>query len=122
MVSQINSSSDVTGIKAYTSGKGAIILQKIDGNDIIIKNVVTANASTLSTRQIDEFGEVITTAAQGIPVTVSTGNYIVSGGQIKGKKHRKKDNKSYEVVLSSLFNDRGVYTCTQLYAGLTRPL
>ena len=83
LVSQINSSSDVTGIKAYTSGKGAIILQKIDGNDIIIKNVVTANASTLSTRQIDEFGEVITTAAQGIPVTVSTGNYIVSGGQIK---------------------------------------
>ena len=83
LVSQINSSSDVTGIKAYTSGKGAIILQKIDGNDIVIKNVVTANASTLSTRQIDEFGEVITTAAQGIPVTVSTGNYIVSGGQIK---------------------------------------
>ena len=83
LVSQINSSSDVTGIKAYTSGKGAIILQKIDGNDIIIKNVVTANASTLSTRQIDEFGEVITTAAQGIPVTVSTGNYIISGGQIK---------------------------------------
>ena len=83
LISQINSSSDVTGIKAYTSGKGAIILQKIDGNDIIIKNVVTANASTLSTRQIDEFGEVITTAAQGIPVTVSTGNYIVSGGQIK---------------------------------------
>ena len=83
LVSQINSSSDVTGIKAYTSGKGAIILQKIDGNDIIIKNVVTANASTLSTRQIDEFGEVITTAAQGIPVIVSTGNYIVSGGQIK---------------------------------------
>ena len=83
LVSQINSSSDVTGINAYTSGKGAIILQKIDGNDIIIKNVVTANASTLSTRQIDEFGEVITTAAQGIPVTVSTGNYIVSGGQIK---------------------------------------
>ena len=76
LVSQINSSSDVTGIKAYTSGKGAIILQKIDGNDIVIKNVVTANASTLSTRQIDEFGEVITTAAQGIPVTVSTGNYI----------------------------------------------
>jgi flagellar hook-associated protein 1 FlgK len=83
LISQINSSSDVTGIKAYTSGKGAIILQKIDGNDIIIKNVVTANASTLSTRQIDEFGEVITTASQGIPVTVSTGNYIVSGGQIK---------------------------------------
>ncbi len=83
LVSQINSSSDITGIKAYTSGKGAIILQKIDGNDIVIKNVVTANASTLSTRQIDEFGEVITTAAQGIPVTVSTGNYIVSGGQIK---------------------------------------
>lgn len=83
LVSQINNSSDITGIKAYTSGKGAIILQKIDGNDITIKNVVTANASTLSTRQIDEFGEVVTTAAQGIPVTVSTGNYIVSGGQIK---------------------------------------
>jgi flagellar hook-associated protein 1 FlgK len=83
LVNQINNSSDVTGIKAYTSGIGAIILQKTDGNDIIIKNVVTANASTLSTRQIDEFGEVVTTAAQGIPVTVSTGNYIVSGGQIK---------------------------------------
>ena len=83
LVSQINTFSDVTGIQAYTSGEGAIILQKLDGNDIIIKNVVTANASTLSTRQIDEFGEVITTAAQGIPVTVSSGNYIVSGGQIK---------------------------------------
>ena len=83
LVSQINSSSDVTGISAYKSGTGAIILQKTDGNDIIIKNVVTANASTLSTRQIDEFGEVVKTSAQGIPVTVSTGNYIVSGGQIK---------------------------------------
>ena len=83
LVSQINTFSDVTGIKAHTSGQGSIILQKLDGNDIIIKNVVTANASTLSTRQIDEFGEVITTAAQGIPVIVSSGNYIVSGGQIK---------------------------------------
>ncbi|MDG0987036.1 MAG: hypothetical protein P8O74_06275, partial [Paracoccaceae bacterium] len=83
LVRQINDSSDVTGIKAYTSGKGAIILQKLDGNDIIIKNIVTANASTLSTRQVDEFGEVVTSAAQGIPVTVSTGNYIVSGGQMK---------------------------------------
>ena len=83
LVNQINSSSDITGISAYTSGTGAIILQKTDGNDIIIKNVVTANASTLSTRQIDEFGEVVKTAAQGIPVTVSTGNYIISGGQIR---------------------------------------
>ena len=69
LVSQINSSSDVTGISAYKSGTGAIILQKTDGNDIIIKNVVTANASTVSTRQIDEFGEVVKTSAQGIPVT-----------------------------------------------------
>ena len=83
LVSHINTFSDITGIKAYTSGQGGIILQKLDGNDIIIKNVVTANASTVSTRQIDEFGEVITTAAQGIPVTVSSGNYIISGGQIK---------------------------------------
>ena len=83
LINEINDAADVTGIKAYTSGEGAIILEKTDGNDIIIKNLVTANASTISTRQIDEFGEVIATAAQGIPVTVSTGNYIVSGGQIK---------------------------------------
>jgi flagellar hook-associated protein 1 FlgK len=83
LVSQINDVSDITGIKAYTSGTGAIVLHKIDGNDIIIKNITTADASTFSTRQVDEFGEVVATEAQGIPVTVNTGNYIVSGGQIK---------------------------------------
>ena len=77
LVSEINDFSDVTGIWAFKSATGAVALKKIDGNDISVRDIVTSDGSALSVRQLDEFGEVINTEA------VSSGEYIISGGQIK---------------------------------------
>ena len=44
---------------------------------------MTSDASAISVRQLDEFGEVIDTAADAIPVSVASGEYIISGGQIR---------------------------------------
>ena len=77
LVSEINDFSDVTGILAFKSATGAVALKKIDGNDISVRDIVTSDGSALSVRQLDEFGEVINTEA------VSSGEYIISGGQIK---------------------------------------
>ena len=77
LVSEINDFSDVTGIMAFKSATGAVALKKIDGNDISVRDIVTSDGSALSVRQLDEFGEVINTEA------VSSGEYIISGGQIK---------------------------------------
>ena len=77
LVSEINDFSDVTGILAFKSATGAVALKKIDGNDISLRDIVTSDGSALSVRQLDEFGEVINTEA------VSSGEYIISGGQIK---------------------------------------
>ena len=52
-------------------------VEKIDGNDISVRDIVTSDGSALSVRQLDEFGEVINTEA------VSSGEYIISGGQFK---------------------------------------
>ena len=83
LVDTINENRDLTGIVAYNSGTGSVILQKLDGNDIVIKNIVTDNNSNISARQVDEFGEIISTASVGIPVSLTTGDYIISGGQVK---------------------------------------
>ena len=77
LVSEINDFSYVTGILAFKSATGAVALKKIDGNDISVRDIVTSDGSALSVRQLDEFGEVINTEA------VSSGEYIISGGQIK---------------------------------------
>ena len=77
LVSEINDFSDVTGILAFKSATGAVALKKIDGNDISVRDIVTSDGSALSVRQLDEFGEAINTEA------VSSGEYIISGGQIK---------------------------------------
>ena len=58
LVSEINSKSVETGISASVSGTGAILLSKIDGNDLAIKNFSIASG-TISARQIDKFGEAI---------------------------------------------------------------
>ena len=77
LVSEINKYSDVTGIVAFNSSTGAIVLKKADGNDISVRNILTSDNSAISARQLDEFGEVIHTEA------VASGDYIISGGQIK---------------------------------------
>lgn len=83
LASEINKYSDVTGILAFESDSGSIVLQKNDGNDISARNIVTSDASSISVRQLDEFGEVIDTAAATIPLTVNSGQYIISGGQVR---------------------------------------
>ena len=83
LVSEINSHYDTSGILAFSSGSGAVVLQKNDGNDISARNIVTSDGSAISVRQLDEFGEVIDTAADAIPLSVASGQYIISGGQIR---------------------------------------
>ncbi|MFL2794743.1 MAG: flagellar hook-associated protein FlgK [Paracoccaceae bacterium] len=83
LVSEINSHFESSGVLAFASGSGAIILQKNDGNDISARNIVTSDASAISVRQLDEFGEVIDTASDAIPISVASGEYIISGGQIR---------------------------------------
>ena len=52
----INSKIAETGVSASVSGSGAILLRKLDGNDISLKNFSIATG-TVSARQIDKFGE-----------------------------------------------------------------
>ena len=56
LVSEINKYSDVTGIVAFNSSAGAIVLKKADGNDISVRNILTSDNSAISARQLDEFG------------------------------------------------------------------
>ena len=74
----INSKIAETGVSASVSGSGAILLRKLDGNDISLKNFSIATG-TVSARQIDKFGEKI----QSSPITIATGKHVISGGQIE---------------------------------------
>ena len=78
LVADINSKKDETGITAFVTGSGAILLVKDDGNDISLKNFSIASGS-ISARQIDKFGEKI----QSSPVSISDGKHIISGGQVE---------------------------------------
>jgi flagellar hook-associated protein 1 FlgK len=78
LVTQINSKKSDTGISATVSGTGAILLSKLDGNDISLKSFTIASG-TISGRQIDKFGEKI----QSSPITIASGEHVISGGQIE---------------------------------------
>ena len=78
LVTQINSKKSDTGISATVSGAGAILLRKLDGNDISLKSFTIASG-TISGRQIDKFGEKI----QSSPITIASGEHVISGGQIE---------------------------------------
>jgi hypothetical protein len=67
LVTAINAKSSETGISASISGNGAILLSKLDGNDISLKNFSIATG-TVSAHQIDKFGEKI----QSSPITIAT--------------------------------------------------
>ena len=78
LVAAINSKTAETGISASVSGSGAILLTKLDGNDISLKNFSIATG-TISARQVDKFGEKV----QSSPITIATGKHVTSGGQIE---------------------------------------
>ena len=78
LVAAINSKTAETGISASVSGSGAILLTKLDGNDISLKNFSIATG-TISARQVDKFGEKV----QSSPITIATGKHVISGGQIE---------------------------------------
>jgi hypothetical protein len=40
LISQINSFSDTTGVKAYSSGNSGVILEHVDAGDIALKNLI----------------------------------------------------------------------------------
>ena len=78
LVAAVNSKTAETGISASVSGDGAILLSKLDGNDISLKNFNIATG-TISARQIDKFGEKVQTS----PITIASGKHVISGGQIE---------------------------------------
>ena len=78
LVAAVNSKTAETGISASVSGSGAILLSKLDGNDISLKNFSIATG-TISARQVDKFGEKV----QSSSITIATGKHVISGGQIE---------------------------------------
>ena len=78
LVAAVNSKTAETGISASVSGSGAILLTKLDGNDISLKNFSIATGN-ISARQVDKFGEKV----QSSPITIATGKHVTSGGQIE---------------------------------------
>ena len=74
----VNSKTAETGISASVSGSGAILLSKLDGNDISLKSFTIASG-TISARQVDKFGEKV----QSSSITIATGKHVISGGQIE---------------------------------------
>jgi flagellar hook-associated protein 1 FlgK len=82
-VAAINARTGETGVIAYSSANNRnIVLQKIDGNDLSLENVVIANEGEIKLRQLDSLGEVINSPQNATPKTISTGKFARIGGQI----------------------------------------
>lgn len=98
LVDAINIETSKTGVTASVSGYGSILLNKLDGNEISLKDFSIA-VGNISSRQIDEFGEAI----QATPSTITSGDHIVSGGQIN-----IKSPSSFSVTYNAQTNNSSV--------------
>ena len=103
LVKAINNETLKTGVSASISGTGAILVTKYDGNEIAIKDFSIASGN-ISMRQIDEFGEAIQTS----PSTISSGQHVISGGQINIKSPSSFDityNAQTQPSAASVFDN-----------------
>ena len=75
LVAAVNSKTAETGISASVSGSGAILLSKLDGNDISLKNFSIASG-TISARQVDKFGEKFNPLRSLLPLEICFGGQI----------------------------------------------
>ena len=81
LISQINSFSDTTGIKAYSSGNTGVILEHVDAGDIALKTVKLGSGVGISVNQLDQFGDRLLTNSK----TLSDGQHLVIGGAVQMK-------------------------------------
>ena len=81
LISQINSFSDTTGIKAYSSGNSGVILEHVDAGDIALKTVKLGSGVGISVNQLDQFGDRLLTNSK----TLSDGQHLVIGGNVQMK-------------------------------------
>ena len=81
LISQINSFSDTTGVKAYSSGNSGVILEHVDAGDIALKTVKLGSGVGISVNQLDQFGDRLLTNSK----TLSDGQHLVIGGAVQMK-------------------------------------
>ena len=81
LISQINSFSDTTGVKAYSSGNSGVILEHVDAGDIALKNLNLGSGVGISVNQLDRFGDRMLTNSK----TLSDGQHLVIGGNVQMK-------------------------------------
>ena len=81
LISQINSFSDTTGVKAYSSGNSGVILEHVDAGDIALKTVNLDSGVGISVNQLDRFGDRMLTNSK----TLSDGQHLVIGGNVQMK-------------------------------------
>ena len=81
LISQINSFSDTTGIKAYSSGNSGVILEHVDAGDIALKTVKLGSGVGISVNQLNQFGDRLLTNSK----TLSDGQHLVIGGAVQMK-------------------------------------
>ena len=81
LISQINSFSDTTGVKAYSSGNSGVILEHVDAGDIALKTVKLGSGVGISVNQLDQFGDRLLTNSK----TLSDGQHLVIGGNVQMK-------------------------------------
>ena len=81
LISQINSFSDTTGVKAYSSGNSGVILEHVDAGDIALKTLNLGSGVGISVNQLDRFGDRMLTNSK----TLSDGQHLVIGGNVQMK-------------------------------------
>jgi len=124
LVSQINSHSDTTGVKAYSSGNSGVILEHVDAGDIALKNLNLGSGIGVSVNQLDRFGDRMLTNSK----TLSGGQHLVIGGNVQMKStsnftasyngnNLNSTNSAFDMGFSSKsFNIENDHTDISFYA------
>jgi flagellar hook-associated protein 1 FlgK len=124
LISQINSYSDTTGVKAYSSGNSGVILEHVDAGDIALKNLNLGSGVGISVNQLDRFGDRMLTNSK----TLSGGQHLVIGGNVQMKStsnftasyngnNLNSTNSAFDMGFSSKsFNIENDHTDISFYA------
>jgi len=124
LVSQINSFSDTTGIKAYLSGDTGIILEHVDAGDITLKKVNLGSGVGISVNQLNQFGDRLLTNSK----TLSDDQHLIIGGNVQMKStadftaayngnNLRSNNVAFDMGFANKsFNIENDYTDINFYA------
>ena len=82
LVSSINEQTDKTGIAAFVVNNGSLILENLDGNDIVLADISLPNGGAFKARQLDQFGQIIKPTNSPGELTLSNNEFLVAGGQV----------------------------------------